>query len=133
MIKNYTKFNEGIKHLLVGPTEEEIWTDLMNGKLKDLIKLIPESPKDFFNQIKEGCIEINKDKYGTYFGKNGKILFQEDLKYGFEELYLSNKYIWSIFRKIYGLNDREIKLLIKNLLIDDIKWNGLDIGKSIIE
>ena len=28
MIKKYKQFNEGIRHLLVGPTKEEIWDDL---------------------------------------------------------------------------------------------------------
>ena len=81
MIIKFEQYNESIKDLMVGPTKEEVWSDLMNGKLKGLIKSIPDSPEDFFNEMKEGCIKIYKDKYGIYYGKNDKILFQEDSKF----------------------------------------------------
>ena len=47
MIKNYKQYNEGINHLLVGPTDEEIWNHYMEGDLKGLLKSIPVSPETF--------------------------------------------------------------------------------------
>jgi len=123
MITKFEKYNESIKSLLVGPTKEEMWSKLLNGRLKGLITSIPESPEDFFNQMKEGCVEIVKGWYGIYFGKNGIKLFQQDLKNGW--LYVSYLYIWSVYEKIYGFNKNEIQELIEKELLKDTKWKGL--------
>jgi len=44
MIKNYKQYNNGIKSLLVGPTEEEVWDNIKN----------IESVKLFNKSIKSG-------------------------------------------------------------------------------
>ena len=123
MIKNFKQFNEGINHLLVGPTKEEVWSDLMNGELKGFINHVPVSPEDFFNQMKDGCVQMSRNKYGIHYGKNGEIFFQVNLESG--DLYVRYRKFWSIFEKIYGLNDTEIESLIKRQLVDDTIWNGL--------
>jgi len=122
MITNFEKYNEGIKSLLVGPTKENVWDNLFKDKLNGLIDSIPDSPEDFFNQMKEGCVKMGEDKYGAYWGKNGIKLFQEDSK---NNLWISLIYIWSVLEKFYGLNYYEIQSLIKDLLVDDTNWKGL--------
>lgn len=37
MITKFKKFNEGINHLLVGPTEEEIWNDIKDLQPQDML------------------------------------------------------------------------------------------------
>jgi len=123
MITNFKKYNESIKSLLVGPTKEETWIYLMNGKLKGLITSIPDSPEDFFNKIKEGCSKMGEDEYGIYWGKNGIKLFQQNSKKGY--LRVSHKYVWSVFENIYGLNYNETKLFIMDQLVEDTNWMGL--------
>jgi hypothetical protein len=120
MIKNFKQYNEGIKHLLVGPTKEDIWTDLMNGKLKGLLKSIPTSPEDFFNQIKEGCVEMGENEYGIYFGKNGTKVFHEGLK---NNILWIRYNVWSILEKIYEFDKSKIRKLIKNSL-KNTKWRN---------
>ena len=122
MIVKFEQYNESVKSLLVGPTKEEVWSELMNGKLKGLITSIPESPEDFFNQMKEGCIKMGKERYGSSFGKNNVKLFWEN---GNDYLIVSNKYIWSILENIYGLTHNETKLLIENIIKNDKKWKYL--------
>ena len=123
MIKNYIKFNEGIKHLLVGPTVKDVLSNMMKGKLKGFIKSVPDSPEDFFNQMKEGCIEMSGNKYFKYYGKNDSNLFMLDSKNEF--LGVSINKIWSVLENIYGLNDNEIEYLIRSQLKEDINLNSI--------
>ena len=123
MIIKFDKYNESVKSFLVGPTEDEAWDNVLNGKLKGLIKSIPESSEDFFNKMKDGCIEMDKNRFGTYFGKNGIELFLQNSKDGL--LHVSYKYIWSIFEKIYEFNYDETESFIKRLLVNDTKWKDL--------
>ena len=123
MITKFTLYNESISSLLVGPTKEEVWTYLMNGKLKGLIKSVPKSPEDFFNQIKDDCIIMRKSYNYVYWGKDNTTLFRQDSIHGY--LYISYEYIWSIFEIVYELNFDEICKLIKDELIENINWNRL--------
>ena len=123
MITKFEKYNEGIKHLLVGPNNEELWSNFMDSQ-KGLLKSIPTSPEDFFNQMKEDCVEIERNEHSIFYGKNNIILFQHILEW--KDLYVSTKYIWSRFQKIYGLNTIEISKLIKSQLVNDTKWKGLN-------
>ena len=123
MIKNYKQYNEGINHLLVGPTDEEIWSNYINGELKGLLKKIPKSPEDFFNQMKDDCVEMGSNILGDIYGKNGIKLFQ--VSSNTEYLHVSYNLIWIILEKVYGFNYRNIQILIKTWLIGDIKWGGL--------
>ena len=115
MITKFEKYNESISSLLVGPTKEEVWSELMNGKLKGLIKSIPDSPEDFFNQIREGCI-----KNGNLYTKNNIELFRQNLWKRY--LDVSYEYIWEIIGNVYNLTYDEIQSLIKKILITDNKW-----------
>jgi len=123
MIIKFEHFNEGIKSLLVGPTKENVWDNLFKDRLSGFITSIPDSPEDFFNQMKDGCSKMGEDEYGIYWGKNGIKLFQQNSKN--ESLYISHKYVWSVLEKFYGLNYDEIQSLIKNLLVGDTNWMGL--------
>ena len=127
MVKNYKQYNESLRDLMVGPTKEEVWLPLINGKLKGLITSIPESPEDFFNQMKDGCVEMNEGRL-IILGKNGVKLFWQDSKRGY--LWISDMYIWSIFEKIYGLKYNEIQLIIKGLMLDNKEWGGLIPSKN---
>ena len=123
MIIKFNKYNESIKSLLVGPTVEEMWKNLMNGKLKEFIKTIPESPEDFFNKMKDGCKEISKDRDSIYWGKKGIIFFEHNTTENV--LYINDDFIWIILENVYGLDYYKIKELIKNELKDDINWKDL--------
>lgn len=123
MITKFEKFNEGINHLLVGPTEEEIWNHYMEGDLKGLITSIPETHEDFFVQMRENCVLMGEDNNGYIYGKRGIELFQENLKYGF--ICISYKYIWSIFENIYNFNKQEIYTLINKQCKNDEEWKDL--------
>ena len=122
MIIKFEQYNESIKSLLVGPTNEEIWIPLINGDLKGLLNSIPNSPEDFFLKMKDDCELIDENEKYYYYGKNNHILFAKNKK-GYN-LLVCYKYIWMYLRDIYGLNEEEIKLHIKKALIDDIKWKG---------
>ena len=159
MIKKFKQYNESIKSLLVGPSDEEVlnnfkrkydkgeidifsfyvkckelnlkngityeemWLELINNKFNGLLNHVPESPEDFFNQMREGCVEIQRVPHSIFYGKNDVILFQHILKN--KEIYISNKYIWSILQKIYKLSYDEIQSLIKKSLKNDTKFKGL--------
>jgi len=127
MITKFEKYNEGIKHLLVGPTKEEVWDNYINGDLKGLIKSIPTSPEDFINQIFEGCIIKGEDRSGYIYGKNGFSIFLDD----FINRYIrfSYRYIWSVLCNVYGLSDSEIKEILTNLL-KNTEWCDNDIAPS---
>ena len=122
MITKFEQYNEGIKHLLVGPSKDELW-DKYKDKLKGLIEYLPESPEDFFNQMKDGCSIIPKNGWGIYFGKNNIILFRQNLED--KKLWINFNCIWFILNKVYGLNDTEIQILLKKLLHNDKNWSGL--------
>lgn len=132
MITSFKQYNEGIKHLLVGPTKEELWSYYMNSTLKGIIKTIPTSPEDFFNQIMDGCVKIDDEIYGkkigNLFNRRTVRLFINDLET--KKLYISDKYIWSFFENIYELNYNEIQTIITNCL-DGTKWSGLHKVKYI--
>ena len=122
MITKFEKYNEGIRHLLVGPTKEEVWIELMNGKLKGLIKTIPESPIDFFYQIKDGC-EISKN--GNPFilwTKNKQNVFKQYIKSNY--FYVDYQKIWLVFEDIFGIEYNDIYKLINSILENDEDFKG---------
>ena len=121
MITKFVKYNESIKSLLVGPTKEEAWDGLMNGKLKGFINHKPLSIYDYIYQIMDGCVEMSKDKQNIYYGKNNIILFDQSTVSNL--LYVSREYIWIILEKMYGLNYNEIQLLLKQIFKRDKKWD----------
>ena len=124
MITKFEQYNEGIKHLLVGPTKEQAWTELINGKLKGFIDSIPETREDFFNQMKDGCEIIENSEGCISFGKNGIELFRE---YTHNKILdVSYRYIWSVLDTMYDLNFEEVQSFIKEQLLEDNNWTGLN-------
>lgn len=59
MIKKFTQFNEGINHLLVGPTKEEIWKHLGYDVPFDTVE-------DYFEYIIKDMKRIPQTKYPDY-------------------------------------------------------------------
>jgi len=129
MITKFDKYNESIKSLLIGPTKEDVWDNLFKDKLSGLITSIPDSPEDFFNKMKDGCIKMYESEYIIYWGKNGIKLFIQDFKNG--RLWVNYKYVWSVLEKFYGLNYTETQSLIKDLLLEDTNWKGLTPRSSL--
>jgi len=123
MITKFTQYNENIKSLLIGPTKEEMWSELMNGKLKGFLKSVPNSPEDFFNQMKDGCKILDKNNHYIFWGKNNVTLFWHHVKN--KKIYISYNYIWIYFNILYGFNYTETLSFIKNMLLEDINWRGL--------
>ena len=116
MITKFEQYNEGIKHLLVGPTKEESWENKYKDKLEGFIDYLPETPEEFFDKIKEGIYYYNKEK--GYWLKNGTILFSVD--YDKNWLLVDTKYIWDTLDDVYGLDNDEIRTLIKNSFKDSV-------------
>ena len=120
MIKNYKKFNEGIKHLLVGPTEEEI----ING-LKDKPNILLDY--SIRNNFLSGI------KYAVSHGASVFKLVRE-LKLTVDKLdiikFLKNEYDVNINDFSYNIHkiiDDNNKLINS----DDFKYlveNGLDVN-----
>jgi len=123
MIIKFDKYNESIKSLLIGPTKEDVWDNLFKDKLNGLITSIPDSPEDFFNQMKDDCSKMYESEYIIYWGKNGIRLFRHELKNGI--LWISYIYIWLVLEKIYGFDYDETKSFIRKQLLEDVNWKGL--------
>lgn len=128
MVTKFQQYNESISSLLVGPTKEEVWNDLMDGKLKGFINHIPDSHEDFFNQMMKDCVKTKRDKYYSYWGKNDTTLFWVEPK--FNKLYVNGKYIWTILENVYGFNYIETQSLLLDIL-KNTKWKGLGVYKYL--
>ena len=50
MITKFEKYNEGIKHLLVGPTKEEVYNNIYKDRLDGFMNYLPDSPNEFFSK-----------------------------------------------------------------------------------
>lgn len=125
MIKNFKQFNEGINHLLVGPTRKELWDNHYKEKLEGLIDYLPDTPEEFFEKIKEGIYYYpNHSVSGVsgYWLKNGSILFSVD--YEKDWLLIDTRYIWYTLERLYGLKEDEIRILIRNSFKDS-SWGKL--------
>lgn len=72
--------------------------------------------------MKDNCVQMGSNINGEFYGKNGFILFCVNPN-GY--LYVIDKYIWSIFYNVYDMDYNGVQSLIKNILVDDIKWSGL--------
>lgn len=108
MIKKFKQFNEGINHLLVGPTKDEIWKNLGYSKTFD-------TPEDFLKELskKMETSYINSNEVEFYM--NGKSIFIYEIK----ERCLSVDYsIQKLIIDIFGIDIKNIEKLIKNIFIE---------------
>ena len=72
MIKSYIQFNEGIKHLLIGPTEEEVLRDNPNSLLN--IPNLTDNRELFELALKKGGdINRNDGFLLHYYSQNGNL------------------------------------------------------------
>lgn len=79
--------------------------------------MIYKTVEEFIDFLKDILIypdEFKTDGYFQTFCTNGKLYFIYEPKK--DRLTFSNDYIFEIFKKEYGLNDKEIQVLIKNML-----------------
>jgi len=120
MITKFEKYNESIRSLLVGPSKEE---------MKDYWKKLGydqsfNTTEEFFLNVIDGIKIKPQTKYlnSIFWEKNGKILFEQDLK----TMYLWVEYdsIWAIFEKVFGLKYSEIQQFIKDQVEEHLNWKG---------
>lgn len=99
MIKNYKQYNEGMKHLLVGPTEEEIWDNIKDSKPSELLIKSVQS-----GIIKGVIISLDElEKYESYPNMKFKIelVVVSSAKYGHYDIVklLLDRYKGTITKK----------------------------------
>lgn len=101
MITKYSLFNESIKHLLKGPTEDEIFDNLKDSTPNELLK------------------------------KSCKIGFLKGVNYALEngaDLYLTDGMVLSEMKEILKLNYDEVFDLIKDLEPKDLLTRSIEVG-----
>jgi len=93
MIKKYKQFNEGIRHLLIGPTEEEIITSGLGNYLKVMIK-----EKDIDGVQKAIDLGVDLNEKNTIYLYSAviwgdipiiKLLLENGIKYDVDIIYKS--------------------------------------------
>jgi len=114
MIKNYKQFNEGIKHLLVGPSKEELWKYYGYDKPFD-------TPKEYFDSvIKDVKIkERPHTQSSIYWEKGGKIIIQYELDTSY--LYMS-KELKTVFKHIFNISADELIELFSDFVGEQLNW-----------
>lgn len=143
MITKYTKYNESIKSLLVGPTKEELEKNLKNMFLSNKIKL-----DDYFNKCKEygldgpteeeilKYLEHNPEKILKYLliNKKYELLKKIDLNKipSIDLYYISMKYGFAEGVKISIKNGYRLGN-ISMFLDDALKTNNLEIIKIALD
>ena len=126
MIKNYKQYNEGIKHLLVGPTDEVV-LNYLNNELGLNVDKIPETPKGFLLYMFDGIKIFDYDKNiyvgnAIYWEKNDNLLLEQqpdNLTF-----FVSYPYIWKILENLYGLSRIEIEKILTDVVQNDLGWDG---------
>jgi len=105
----YDKIYEGIKHILVGPSEQEIWNYF--GYDRSFV-----SPIQFINYIGDNLEEYKNDDYPNclFLKKDGKILFE--IQYVHRKLYVEYFNVWRIFKDLFMLPDFAIKNILTNFI-----------------
>ena len=67
--------------------------------------------------------EFKINEYGNqYFYKDDKLHFHYNSSN--DTLWCSYKHVWNIFKEKYGLNDKEIEDLLKDMLLNNFKMGG---------
>ncbi len=107
MIKNFKQYNEGIKHLLVGPTKEEIWENLGYDKPFD-------TPEEFIEYISDNLEKIVSHNTFTdiiywKFKPQDEVYFE----YNSGSLFYSQEKIYNILNGVFNMKSSDIKLLLK--------------------
>ena len=138
MIKNYKQFNEGINHLLVGPTDEEIINGLKNNPIKlyaygyyndndkmmDIaLKLItPENKADFVYNVTDTMVYHGLE----YINYSDDLLMDDEIIHGIPLKFWNEEGRLSIFDKIYSLNmDKSISDLLYDIYEIDIELEDI--------
>ena len=107
MIKKYKIFKESLLNKLEGPTMEEAWKNHGYDRVFN-------TPEEFFLYVIDGMKIKEQTKYpeSVLWEKNGKIIIEQNFKSNM--IYVDYNSIWLVFRKIFGLRDTEIQIIIKN-------------------
>jgi len=121
MITKFEKYNESIKSLLVGPTEEEVWKNLGYGDGFD-------TPEEFLIYLIKDItdMETNGEVYKI---KNNKILFQHNKKH--KILYVNYDMLWRILQDIFKMTRGQILNFINDMVQKHFNW--IDFKLSIHE
>ena len=88
--------------------------------------------RDFFIEWLDGC-EVVIDKRWpdcVFYGKNKKTLFEKNTKCLL--LYVRYDMIWSVFESRFGLEDKQTRAFIKNLLDDTLNFKGLTPSSAVL-
>lgn len=148
MITKFKKYNEGINHLLVGPTKEEIEVSLKKDLKKNKIDFLSyikkckqynidngftkkeiwekigydvifETPEEFFIYINSKMKEKKfKNQINKYY--KGVIYFEYTLTY--DNLYVNYNRVWNILSIIFNMNEYEIKDFINKMVQKYFGW-----------
>lgn len=98
MITKFETYNEGIKHLLNGPTKEEAWKSLGFDRTF-------ETPEEYFLYLTDGVEIVSPNGLYYEWKKGDKILFEQ---YPTPDKLFFMKYSdVKIFDKIFDMNFRE--------------------------
>ena len=101
--------------------------EILLEKLKAVQEIIdkPEiTPKQRLLELINGCeIKIDLGEYpdSIFFFKNGEYYFEIEKQY----LWCGYKYVWQIFENEFSMNYSQIQALIKDVVEEHFKCNGL--------
>ena len=109
MITKFEQYNEGIKHLLVGPSKDEVWKGL--GYEKTF-----ETPKEYLNYIVERLVKMDIGYKFRWIYKNSDI-FQYFIDSSI--LYVNEKII-NILETIFNLDFVDVLYLIKREVVPNL-------------
>ena len=101
---------------------EEIGVDVIQDYISNRKVDSTKEIKEFiFNEIQSCKIEFCNDDY--YLVKDGYKLFKCDFKFG--NFWYEYTKIYTVLIEKYKTNGKEINNIIKGILVDNLKYNGL--------
>ena len=106
MISNFKQFNEGINHLLVGPTKEEIWKSLGFDEPFD-------TPEEYLLYLIKDLKKITEYNMISFYNGNVELFRYSDFN---KFLFCNQERIWKILEGVFGLKYLEIQSLIKRTI-----------------
>jgi hypothetical protein len=127
IITKYQQFNEGIRHLLVGPTKEEVWK---NKGYSDIMKTPPDTAKEFLEMILDDITIVNQRKYrkSVFYKRNGEIYFE--LEHNNQTLWVNYSKVWLVLVNYYGLTGWDLTNIISKITQKKLKWPNFNIKES---